>query len=125
MKKVLLVLMSFLLFGCAIGNTPSSKVELFLNNYNNLTDDVLLDIEKSALNENLNDSNKELYKNVLAKQYENMKYEIKDESIDGNTAIVTVNINVYDMYKGIMPNGQNRKISTNSSGSSSVIDTLY
>ena len=99
MKKVLLVLMSFLLFGCSLSNTPSSKVELYLNNYNNLTDEVLMDIEKSALNENLNDANKEQYKNVLSKQYENMKYEIKDESIDGNTAIVTANIQVYDLHK--------------------------
>ena len=32
---------------------------------------------------------------------------------------------VYDMYKGIIPNGQNRKISSNSSDYSGVIDTLY
>ena len=32
---------------------------------------------------------------------------------------------VYDMYKGIIPNVQNRKISTNSSDSSAVINTFY
>ena len=99
MKKVLLVLLSLVLFGCSLSNTPSSKVELYLNNFNNLTDEVLMDIETSALNENLSDANREQYKNVLSKQYENMKYEIKDESVDGNTAIVTANVKVYDLYK--------------------------
>ena len=32
---------------------------------------------------------------------------------------------IYDMYKGVMPNGQNRKSSTNSSDSSSVVDALF
>ena len=32
---------------------------------------------------------------------------------------------VFDMYKGVMPSGQPRKISTNSTDSSNVIDTLY
>ena len=32
---------------------------------------------------------------------------------------------VYDMYKGVMPNGQNRKMSSTSTDSSNVIDTLF
>ena len=32
---------------------------------------------------------------------------------------------VYDMYKGMMPSGQNRKMSSSSSDSSNVIDTLF
>ena len=32
---------------------------------------------------------------------------------------------VYDMYKGVMPNGQSRKMSSNSSDSSSVVDALF
>ena len=31
----------------------------------------------------------------------------------------------YDMYGGIMPSNQNRKMSTNSSDSSNVVDTLF
>ena len=31
----------------------------------------------------------------------------------------------YDMYKGVMTNNQNRKMSSNSSDSSNVVDTLY
>ena len=32
---------------------------------------------------------------------------------------------VYDMYKGMMPSGQNRKMSSSSTDSSNVIDTLF
>ena len=32
---------------------------------------------------------------------------------------------IYDMYKGVIPSGQNRKMSNNSSDSSSVVDTLF
>jgi len=99
MKKIILVLSVILLIGCSMSNKPSSKVEAFLNNYINLNDDVLMDIEQSAIKENLNNDDKNTYKDILSKQYEELKYEIKDESIDGNSAIVTVNINVYDFHK--------------------------
>ena len=32
---------------------------------------------------------------------------------------------IYDMYKGVMANGNNRKFSSNSTDSSNVIDTLF
>ena len=32
---------------------------------------------------------------------------------------------VFDMYSGVMSNGQSRKISTNSTDSSNIIDTLF
>ena len=99
MKKIILLLtMLIIIVGCNLTNTPSGKVEKYLNNYNNLSDDVLMDIEATVSSENLSSENKELYKNVLKKQYENMKYEIKDESIDGNKATVTVKISVLDLY---------------------------
>ena len=99
MKKIVILFISFLLIGCSLTNTPTSKVELYLNNYNNLSEEVLLDIEKTSLNENLSEESRKIYKDVLSKQYENMKYEIKDESINGNTAIVKAKVTVYDLYK--------------------------
>ena len=99
MKKLLLLIMPFLLIGCTLNNNPTSKVESYLNNYINMSDEVLVDIEKASLNENLNEESTNMYKNVLSRQYENLKYEIKDESIDGNNAIVTVKITVFDFYK--------------------------
>lgn len=99
MKKILIVLMITILSACSLSNTPVSKVELFLNNYINLTEDVKEDLETKVSLENLNDSNKDIYREVLTRQYNNLKYTIKDESIDGNKATVKVNISVYDLYR--------------------------
>ena len=100
MKKLLVTLLFILsLFGCSLSNTPSGKVEAYLNKYNSLSDEVLADMETKVLNENLSTENRETYKQVLTRAYQNLKYEIKDESIDGNKAEVLVKITVYDLYK--------------------------
>ena len=99
MKKVIVVLIMMLsLFACSLVNTPSNVVEEYLNKYITLNDDVLTDMEKTILNEGLSTSNREIYKKVLLRTYENLKYEIKDESIDGNKAVVTAKIVVYDLH---------------------------
>ena len=100
MKKVIVSIISILLlFGCNLSNTPSGVVEKYLDSYINLTDDVMMDLETTIAGENLSDTNKEAYKKVLTREYENLKYEIKDESIDGDKATVVAKITVYDLYK--------------------------
>ena len=101
MKKVLLVLVSLALFGCSLTNTPSSKVSEYLDNYNQLSDSVIMDVESKVSNETLSNKNKDTYKKVLSRVYQDMKYEIKDESINGDKSIVTVKITVYDLYKSM------------------------
>ena len=100
MKKIIVLLFLFMfLVGCNMSNTPSSKVEEYLNNFNNLSDEVVSDIEVKISNENLSSENKALYKKALFHEHENMKYEIKDESINGDKASVVVKITVLDYYK--------------------------
>ncbi len=100
MKKFIAVLLTVLLLsGCGLTNTPTAKVKAFLNNYNNLSDDVVADLETKVEAENISDENKNVYKDVLRRQYKDMKYEIKDENIDGDKATVKVKITVYDLYK--------------------------
>lgn len=100
MKKIIMVFISIvLLTACSLSNTPKSKVEAYLNQYNNLSDNVKLDLESKVSSENLSEENKDIYKEVLTKQYQDMKYEIKDESIDGDNATVKVKITVYDYYQ--------------------------
>ena len=68
MKKILLTIMSiFLLSACSLSNNPSSKVEAYLNQYNNLSDNVKLDLESKVASENLSDENKKVYKDLLTK----------------------------------------------------------
>lgn len=99
MKKILFSLSLLVLFtGCSLSNTPSSKVESYLNQYNNLTDNVIEDINTTIAGENLNSDNTLAYKEVLKRQYKDLKYEIKEESINGEDATVKVKISVYDLY---------------------------
>ena len=100
MKKVLILFFMFLLVvGCNLSNTPSSKVEMYLDGLNNLNDDVILDIESKVSTENLTNDNKELYKEALKRQYQDLKYEVKEESINGDDAFVIAKISVYDFHK--------------------------
>ena len=100
MKKIIvLFFMIMSLFGCNLSASPKDEVENYLDSFNNLTDSVKIDVDNKISNEDLSSENREVYKKVLYRQYENMKYEIKDESIDGNKAIVKASITVYDYYK--------------------------
>ncbi len=100
MKKILLI--SFLLIfltGCNFGNTAKTPVEDYLNSYKNLNSEVLLDMEKVIEGEKLSDNQKKVYRDILKKQYQDLKYEIIDENYDGDEAVVRVKITVYDFYK--------------------------
>lgn len=100
MKKIIVIFLLLVSFtGCSLSNTPSSKVEAYLDSYNSLTEEVKQDLETKVSVENLNSENKKVYKEILTKQYKDLKYTIKDESIDGDKAIVKVNLNVYDLYR--------------------------
>lgn len=103
MKKMITVLSIVILTGCNmlnINNTPTKKVEEFLNKYQILDEKVLneLDdvIEKKS---RLNNDNKEEYREIIKKQYKDMQYKIKDTKIDGNEADVTAEIIVKDYTK--------------------------
>ena len=94
-----LVMTVLLLSACSLSNTPSGKVEAFLNEYTSISDSVKADMETKVESENLSEENKKVYLDVLTRQYKNLKYSIKDESIDGNKATVKAKVTVYDLYK--------------------------
>ena len=99
MKKIIFIMIVLTLSACNISNTPSSVVEKYLNNYKNISDEVIDDLEISLSNEDLSNINRENYKKALLRVYENLNYEIIDESINGNKAEVEVQIKVIDLYK--------------------------
>lgn len=102
MKKLFgLLLMFGMLVGCtSMMNTPVKKVEVFLNKYQMLDDDVVNQLDESLINEDkLTDSAREKYKDVMKKQYQNLVYSIKDETVDGDHASVEVEIEVIDFTK--------------------------
>lgn len=99
MKRIYFIFLSLLILcSCSIFNNPSSKVEEYLNNYVYLSDNIIADMESKISDENLSSENQTVYKDILMRQYKDMQYQIKDESINGDEATVSVRITVYDLY---------------------------
>ena len=103
MKKMIITfIMVLFLTGCNndLMNTPTKRVETMLNNYVTLDEEVVDDLDNTLLEETvMTNEQKSRYKDILKRQYQNLSYEIKDETIDGDTATVEVEIEVYDYRK--------------------------
>ena len=104
MKKIIVpIILSFILFtGCGekLNNTPTKQVEMFFMNYQTLNQKVIDDLNNVLKNDNtMTNDQKEKYKEIMKKHYKNLTYDIKDEVVNGDTAVVTVEIEVYDYSK--------------------------
>lgn len=101
LKKLIVIVMSlFLVVGCGCTNNKAAdSVKDYLNNYKNLDDNVNSQLDDVVAAEDLTDNQKETYKEILKRQYKDMKYEITNEKYEGDEAVVTVKITVYDYYK--------------------------
>ena len=102
MKKLLIFLIAILFVtGCGCtkttSNTPTEEVKKLFSDYNSLNSGVLIQLDSVMSSENLTDSQKSKYKDILKKQYEDLKYQIIDEVITDNKATVTTEIAVYDL----------------------------
>ena len=86
------------LCACNMIGTPTMKVQEYLNDFNNLNEDVTKDMESKIMDENLSSDNKDIYREILKRQYKDLKYEIVEEKIEENTAKVKVKITTYDLY---------------------------
>lgn len=101
-KKIMLFgvcLLLLLTTACSMGNTPTSAVEKLLTRYNTNDEEIVVELDDYINESNLTDEQSTAYKEVYLKQFKDMKYEIKEEVIDGDTATVTAQITVYDYYK--------------------------
>ena len=103
MKNKLLIFLFIILFitGCNRMNKPSNEVEKLFINYNSLNSEVLMQLDSVLESENLTDVQKDKYKTILKKQYEDLKYNILNEEISTDTAVVSVEIEVYNLNKAI------------------------
>ena len=101
-KKLLIVLLAiFLLFGCSMSNTPTSKVDELLMKYQKLDNDIKTGINDVINSENFTEDHAARYRELLNKQYKNLTYEVKNEIIDGDNSTVTVQIEVVDYKNAI------------------------
>ena len=101
MKKLFLIFV-IIFTGCTstLLNTPTKKVEMFFNKYQSLDDDVVSQLKRVVDNEISFTKEQGLnYIEIMKRHYQSLKYKIKDEVINGDTAIVTTEIEVNDYSK--------------------------
>ena len=106
MKKIFLVFaIIFFMCGCSMGNmenTPTRQVENYLNKYQSLDKSVLEDLDNILMGDSsLNDSERNEYRDFMKKHYQDLQYEIKNETIDGDNANVQAEVTVRDYTNAI------------------------
>lgn len=100
MKKILVAIVAILLVGCELSNTPTRQVEALMKKYQTLDNSVLSDLDVVINHdEHLVGEQKEKYRDIMKKHYQNLTYEIKDETLNGDEAVVEVEIAVTDFNK--------------------------
>ena len=103
LKVVVFLLCVGLLVGCnntkLSEKTPKEIVEQYLKNYQTLDDKVLSQLDEVVEREEFTDQQKNDYIELMKRHYQNLKYEIKDDMVDGDKAIVTTSVEVYDYSK--------------------------
>ena len=61
-----------------------------------MDDDVTIQLDEVLDSEDMSSEQKEKYRSILEKQYQNLSYKIKNEEINGDNATVDVEIKVLD-----------------------------
>lgn len=87
-----------MLVGCTLGNTPTARVEDLLSKYQMLDKSITISYTSLTTDTNLSQDTINRYEDAIEKQYRDLSYEVKEEVIDGNTATVTIQIEVMN-YK--------------------------
>ena len=110
MKKIFtLLFVMIIITGCSMSkedkNTPTNKVKAYMDSYQKLDESLLDDLEDLIDGmDSYSDSQKERYRDLMKKHYKDLSYEIKSESINGDEALVEVEINVLD-YSNVINDG--------------------
>lgn len=103
MKKkiliLLLVISGIILGGCTSNMTAREAVRDYLEMYVTLDRKVLDQIDEYVDKEEFNEEQKDMYKEILKKEYSTMSYEILDETYEDDIAYVRTKVKVMDLYK--------------------------
>lgn len=106
MKKVLVVLCAILLFtgcSCSLNDTkPEDAVETFFEKYRSKDDDIITQLKDTIENEDLTDTSKKTYQDLMEKQYDSFAYVIKDIKEENDEASVTVELTVLNYRSAIL-----------------------
>lgn len=99
MKKIALIVITlFFLVGCR-SDLPSDVVKNYFSLYKNQNEKILTELDGLIKNEELSEEQGKIYKEMMIKQYKDLNFDITSETYNGDEAIITANIEVYDLYK--------------------------
>lgn len=95
---IILMILSLFLTAC-IGNMgPKERIEEFLNGYIQNDANIIEELNTYLEKQDLTNEQTERYKKIIKEEYSTLKYEIKKETIDNDTALVETEITVKDLY---------------------------
>ena len=102
MKKLITIFFVILLSACSLNmnNSPKAKVKELLDKYKNQDSSVITNLD-DVIDSEYEGEYKDRYKSLILNQYKNLEYKITDEVIDEDTAIVSVDVTVYNYGSGI------------------------
>lgn len=95
----LLMIGSLLLSGCGENMTAKDAVRDYLEMYVTLDNRVVEQLDDFVNKEDLTEEQKNVYKEVLKKEYTSLSYSIENETYDNDVAYITTKIHVIDLYK--------------------------
>jgi len=94
-KGIILFIGILILSGCSKMNaTPTMTVSSFFQKYQNLDNDIRESLNLIVNKEDMSKEEKEEYKSLLEKQYQNLSFKIKNEETYENNSLVEVEIEV-------------------------------
>lgn len=85
--------------GCTGNFTPSERVEDMFDRYIKNDESIMQELSEYMDMQDLTNEQKDKYSRVIKNEYASIKYNIKNEQIDGDEAKVEVAIKVKDLYK--------------------------
>ena len=110
MKKILVIICALLLFtgcSCSMDDTsPEMAVDTFFEKYRAKDENIITQLTDTIENEDLMDDEKENYKSLMEKQYDQFAYVIKDLDEEDEMATATVELTVLD-YKSAVLKAEN------------------
>lgn len=99
MKKIIVIITIVLLICGCRSDLATDKVKNYFSMYHNLNEKIKIDLNNLIKEESLNEEQSTIYREIMFKQYKDLKYEIELETYNGDEAIISTKINVYDLYK--------------------------
>lgn len=99
MKKILLLFFSIIFFSGCSTTLAGDAVETYLMKFKNHEEEVLKSLDELISYENLSLKQQEQYRLVMKRQYQDLTYKTVQEYYNGDKAIITEEIEVYDYNK--------------------------